>query len=550
MTPPSASPPSDALDELVHQFADPFSFLRELVQNALDAGSAEVEVDVEHEPGRGGGPGAMIVRVDDWGEGMDRRIIETRLTRLFSSAKDGDRTKIGKFGIGFVSVFAIEPDAVIIDTSREGEHWRIVFHRDRSFTVLARDRPVEGTKVRIVKTATVQEARDFAARAEETLRFWCRHTRGEVRFRGRPIHEPLDLPHPLRTIHDGGDERIVVAHPPGRRSFFGFYNQGLTLLEGTDEHVRGIAFKVSSPRLEHTLTRDAVIQDGEFVAVMGRVRGAIHGPLCAHVFERIERHLRGEETGVTAEELWDALAWHLDHTRPLPAGVEKRACLPAVGGRGVSLAECRAQLRRGLVGSALWWVGEDGPLGRAAAADGRIVLVLAEGSRVRHVAWQVASEGLEPAAARGQARLRAVADHHCVSEAPDAAAADAALPLCRAVADLLEGAGRRCAGVVARRLAFPGSPVGDRVAVAEDDPGTLAELAAVHRLEGGVLRGRRVLAVNLDHPTVAVLVALARREPELAAYQLVKLFSIGAAPDLDRDDRLARAAWASREARS
>ena len=126
MSEPAPVAVRDALDELVNQFADPMSFLRELIQNAIDAGSEEIEVDVEFEPGKDG-DGVTIVRVDDFGEGMTREIVEKRLTRLFSSAKDGDMTKIGKFGIGFVSVFAIEPEAVCVDTAREGEAWRVLF---------------------------------------------------------------------------------------------------------------------------------------------------------------------------------------------------------------------------------------------------------------------------------------------------------------------------------------------------------------------------------------------------------------------------------------
>ena len=39
---------ADALDNLVDQFSDPLVFLRELVQNALDAGSPEVDPDRFH----------------------------------------------------------------------------------------------------------------------------------------------------------------------------------------------------------------------------------------------------------------------------------------------------------------------------------------------------------------------------------------------------------------------------------------------------------------------------------------------------------------------
>ena len=126
MSAPAGLRVDDALDELVNQFADPMSFFRELIQNALDAGSQEVEVTVDYEAGKTDEDGVIVVHVDDFGEGMDRAIIDTKLTRLFSSAKDGDMTKIGKFGIGFVSVFAIEPDAVCVDTSRGGEHWRVL----------------------------------------------------------------------------------------------------------------------------------------------------------------------------------------------------------------------------------------------------------------------------------------------------------------------------------------------------------------------------------------------------------------------------------------
>ena len=103
----------DALDRLVNQFSDSMAFFRELIQNALDAGSEEVEIDFAYEDGK------LVIHVDDWGAGMNREIIDTRLTRLFSSSKDGDRTKIGKFGIGFVSVFAIEGTETLICVSKE-----------------------------------------------------------------------------------------------------------------------------------------------------------------------------------------------------------------------------------------------------------------------------------------------------------------------------------------------------------------------------------------------------------------------------------------------
>src|SRR5690606_5787563 len=51
----------EVLDELVHQFADPVSCFRELVQNSIDAGSSEIEVRFEFKRA----PGATGIPEDD-----------------------------------------------------------------------------------------------------------------------------------------------------------------------------------------------------------------------------------------------------------------------------------------------------------------------------------------------------------------------------------------------------------------------------------------------------------------------------------------------------
>ncbi|HXE72485.1 MAG TPA: ATP-binding protein, partial [Candidatus Nitrosotenuis sp.] len=117
----------DTLETLISQFTDPFAFLRELVQNSLDANTTRVDIELEYDEPKG----ILTLHVIDTGEGMNREIIDTQLTRLFSSSKEGDLTKIGKFGIGFVSIFAIEPEYVAVDTGRDGEYWRVLFLPDR-----------------------------------------------------------------------------------------------------------------------------------------------------------------------------------------------------------------------------------------------------------------------------------------------------------------------------------------------------------------------------------------------------------------------------------
>ena len=168
MAGPAVDGVDDALDELVNQFSDPLSFLRELVQNAIDAGSHEVEISPSFETK--GDAGVSVIEVADWGGGMSREIIETKLTRLFSSQKDGDRTKIGKFGIGFVSVFALGPEVVCVDTARDGEAWRVLFDRERTFKLLRLDEPIEGTRIRVYKTMTELEFKGLARGAARSSR--------------------------------------------------------------------------------------------------------------------------------------------------------------------------------------------------------------------------------------------------------------------------------------------------------------------------------------------------------------------------------------------
>ncbi len=46
------APAVDLVDELVHQFSDPFAFYRELIQNGIDAGSRRIKVTLSFHPGR------------------------------------------------------------------------------------------------------------------------------------------------------------------------------------------------------------------------------------------------------------------------------------------------------------------------------------------------------------------------------------------------------------------------------------------------------------------------------------------------------------------
>jgi len=240
------------INEVVNQFADPLAFFRELVQNAIDSGTQEIVISFSYENG------TAVMRVDDFGEGMSLDIIQNKLTRLFASGKEDDFTKIGRFGIGFASVFAIKPDFVVVDTARSGEQWRALFSADRTWEVMELDEPREGTCVTVVKKMYESEFRDLEKRALDVIKYWCRFARVPILIEGVDIREPFAVEAPVCVTTHEEETTIVAGFVDQREAKIGYYNRGLTLLETVDSRWRHMTFRIDSRYLEHTLTRDRI----------------------------------------------------------------------------------------------------------------------------------------------------------------------------------------------------------------------------------------------------------------------------------------------------
>lgn len=284
------------LENLVTQFSSSLDCFRELVQNALDAGSPSVDVWMEFERGQDH-HGVISIHVDDYGEGMDEAIIENQLTKLFSSTKENDLTKIGKFGIGFVSVFAMNPKGVLVKTGRGGQYWEVFFYPDRSFAKTPIDEPCEGTQITLFIEGDYRRYRELVDGVKATLKRWCAHADHEITFEDRSpqgdawsqpelINEPFDVPGVCKCAvsHQGTEILVAYTHTP----LYGLYNRGLTLaLERVGENIldhraaryRHISFKIKSRYLEHTLSRETVVRDANYEKAMSLVDDAVNGPL-------------------------------------------------------------------------------------------------------------------------------------------------------------------------------------------------------------------------------------------------------------------------------
>lgn len=283
---------SQAVENLVTQFSSSYDFYRELVQNSIDAGSAAIDIWLDFIPDEAGGAGGVIeVHVDDSGDGMTEEIIDDQLTTLFSSSKENDLTKIGKFGIGFVSVFAPGPKGVLVQTGRDGEYWEVFFDHDRSFTKAPLATPVEGTQITLFIEGDRARYTEFVARSVETIDHWCRHSESEITFEDRAsqdgvsirINKPFSVEGECMTQFERDGTEIVLAY--SRTPVWGFYNKGLALavVRGENDLVpaalRHVTFRIKSRYLEHTLSRETVMRDENYDKAMALVGEAVRGTL-------------------------------------------------------------------------------------------------------------------------------------------------------------------------------------------------------------------------------------------------------------------------------
>ena len=533
MTAPAPLELGDALEGLVGQFADPWSFLRELVQNAIDAGSLEIDVNHDHDPDAG----MMTIEFVDNGEGMDREIIDTRLTRLFSSAKDGDYTKIGRFGIGFVSVFAIEPELVCVDTARAGEHWRILFRKDRTFERILLDHPGEGTTVRIFLRRDEVGYEDARARILATLRYWCRHAHVDLRIDGESVSEVLTVDSPCVVHHEEEGTAVVVGLWPEAGAPRGYYHGGLTLHEevGGEGAIPYLAFKIDSRFLEHTLTRDNVLRDENYAKALAIVERVASGALIVEVVRLLgELALceRGTRDPRRVALLCGALSRHLAAGSELSDECRGAPVIPTLGGAPLSLAACAAQ------GEALRCDRVRSPVTDTLASQGLPVLDCAEGEPLY---------GLIEAAVGIRAKAANAALCFACA-APDAAADGRWHQLANAVRALLLADGIKLRGIAIGDLSYPGSPVADRIAISQGELGELTPIDEVGTLGSGLFSGGRYVVLNAGHSVLKNLLegGRAAAEPELSAYLIVKLLYLRVELSPERDGRLASRAMEGR----
>ncbi|MBI4677061.1 MAG: ATP-binding protein [Elusimicrobia bacterium] len=515
--------------DLVDQFSDPLAFYRELIQNSIDAGSNRIDVTLEYD----GKTGAARMAVEDDGEGMDERIIDEYFLVLFRSTKEDDLTKIGKFGVGIVSVFSLRPDLVRVHTAKAGESWRLDFPSYKRYEKFRVSAMREGTLVELFKKMGAGEYPKLAEDSLKTVRFWCKHSDTRIYFHdrragGRPqlINEPFTLPEGESLRHSEEGTEIVLGFTGEPAPFFGFYNKGLTLKEGRKEHFPGVAVKIKSRYLEHTITRDNVLEDDNFRKAMAIVKrlaeDELPAKLKAELGEAAQEIASRAASGLKPEpRLSERWMSRLRYLKWLLGGMFARwkrsdwPIFPSVTGKAVSLSGIGSALHES--GHALYLAKTADKVALALAAKGFPVLV--EGPWAAELGGQWLERGIT---------VRDASTTYIMPSVLPGPKLDAGMrAFLKTLSGMDAGTGAKYLGIDMANFDYAGSCITDRIFVTQASPGGLSRADERHTPSlFSLWRARGHALLNADHPFVRNLAAVHERMPGLAAYMCLKVMHL------------------------
>ncbi len=257
-----------------------------------------------------GAPKRIEIIAEDFGKGMTHADRENFLKKIFATSKEGDRDQTGRFGVGFISVFALNPEEVIVESVKDGEAWEYHFLKETEtqlpgkLYVFTGDAPRQrGTKVTItLEKRTEEQVRELINNAHWHLREDCKHVEKPIYIQGRQINQEFTLDAPL-TVRFGkkGVEGIIGLVEQTKVSYR-LENNRLRLEEkkqalvdrlfpGVYERRLGFSILVSSKYLNYDIARENVERDANFHYIVRLIR-AQEDTLVREVFSRLEQELK------------------------------------------------------------------------------------------------------------------------------------------------------------------------------------------------------------------------------------------------------------------
>ena len=281
---------------------DPWVFVRELLQNARDAGAHRVWLTTSRTNGRD-----RITCRDD-GSGMGFEHAQRYLFSLYASSKRRRSRAAGRFGIGFWSVLRFEPDEIVIRSrAHRGEPWQVRF--DGRLEEVRRETTIMelGTEVVLERPASAEhlERPIVSAVLRDAPFLRCRHRAEhplEVQVNGRLVRAEPVLPPPSLSFRRRGLRGVVGL---GREPLAEIFAHGLRVRDAPtldellvetrpDRSILAGAFEGLAPRviidsrdLEVMMARGDARED----RALKRLVATGHRELSRLVRTELDRHL-------------------------------------------------------------------------------------------------------------------------------------------------------------------------------------------------------------------------------------------------------------------
>lgn len=546
MSPKIRDTVEDTLKNLIEQFSDVYCFYRELIQNSLDAGTNRIDVYLEFNPGKKRSKNGVVkIHVDDYGEGMNRHIINNELTRLFSSSKEDDLTKIGKFGIGFVSVFAIKPQAVIVDTSRDGEDWRIIFNEKKEFERIKRDYPVDGTKVTILKNGQKKFYNNFLKRSRKTVKFWCKHSEAEIYFQDERINKPFDVDSPVKIHEKTKSAEIVAGYCDDKTPFFGFYNQGLTLMEGKKKFFNQIMFKLKSKYLEHTLSRDNIREDENYFKAMDILTDITTKKLPEKLFSTIEEELKKSKTETELyKKCLDYALMYMTHREEMPDKCGEKFIARDVEGKFINVDQLLGMSSQ----KAFLWEIRSNDVTGALMKSGKRVIKCKSGDKLITILTKLSKHFWKK-----NKVTRASVAYFKPAVTQNKELMDIQKKLLKSIDSVIHEMGTKTGGCRFADFNYRDSCINDRIYIMQKNPGELSPVSDLDR-KGNIFTSlfslfskNKTLVLNSSHSYIKQMLELAEVQPDIATYFLSKLLYMDDGVNTETDAKLAMICMDRRE---
>lgn len=333
------------LEALTEQFPDPLLCVRELVQNAADAGARRIDVDISFDAGRG----LTRLSVRDDGRGMGAQEVEGYLEIGRSEKGPGER---GRFGIGKLSPYALGFSRMIVETCNGEELHRLEFEPDGSGRVEKLPAGPRGTVVKVFRAASREAAEQLSERAFALVKETCGSLSIPLYVNGMAVNHDVALstPYVVRFEGEAGSGAIGVGTEPLRTLMGG----GIVLETGAPILGSELSYILDGPRLSPTLSRNAVRRDRAFEDLLRQAQAQVPH-LVASAAQVLRQHVeRLRQQGDVVERALEAddraaLEWlraHLLEPETSPSrAVREAPVLETADGDLVSASAVAAVLR-------------------------------------------------------------------------------------------------------------------------------------------------------------------------------------------------------------